>query len=93
MAKQLNLFTPKIEKRKPIYYNDLDINKKINYKANECGLHVVYKSFYHYYNRKLFQPITDNLTPKYLWHHKVNSGSENRLKDLFCNSQLNINYK
>lgn len=81
---QLELFKRDVRVRKIITYGSLTICEKINYKANECGLHVVLKSLYNYNVAPLFQPNLDCLTEKYRWHHKVNSGLENRL-DSFTN--------
>lgn len=78
MLKQFDLFyTPVVSKK--IYYADLNIHQKINHKANQCGLHTDLLSFYNYFKRPLIQPIADRLTNNYLWHHKVNAGSENRI--------------
>jgi hypothetical protein len=65
--------------RKVITFASMSIDQKINYKANECGLHCVYLSRYNYFCKPLFQPVVSTLTSTYHWHHRVNSGAENRL--------------
>lgn len=79
MRKQLSLFSFSTKQKKEVYA-DLCIHKKINYKANECGLHCVLLSFYNYYNMPLYQSKKNSLTDKYFWHYKTNAGSENRYK-------------
>lgn len=76
--KQLDLFTIRREEPKRIFYTELTIHEKINYKANLCGFQ---KIVYGYVFRllPLHQPQIDRLSEKYAWHHKVNSGNENRI--------------
>lgn len=79
--KQLSLFpTPERKPVEKITYSSLSIHQKINYKANECGLHAVFKSRYHYYGMPLSNPKVHSLTKYYWIHHRINSGGEVRLK-------------
>lgn len=79
-AKQLELFKSDQPTLLPVItFASLTINEKINYKANECGLCAVLRSFYNYNRAPLYQPKTDQLTEKYNWHHRVNAGSEKRI--------------
>lgn len=80
MKAQLKLFEENKIKKKELFFSELNIHEKINFKANECGLITVYKSIFNYKNRKLFQPKIKELSRNYLWHHKINSGYENRLR-------------
>lgn len=78
---QLDIFNPvKRYEKKP--YPSLTIHEKINFKANLCGFSsLVYTCF------NLVNDVTpirikyDRLTTKYFWHHKVNAGSEQRIKN------------
>jgi hypothetical protein len=78
MPKQLNIFYNPVNKP-VITYSSLSIHQKINYKANECGLHVVYKNKYNYFTKPLYKAKTESLTVNYIWHHKVNGGFNNRI--------------
>lgn len=77
--KQLDLFHNPPRRANRLRYSGLDVHSKINFKANDCGLHDVYLSMYNYFSKPLIQPILDSLTDYYRWHHSVNSGHENRL--------------
>lgn len=86
--KQLDLFIPEEKPSKRLVYADLNIHQKINFKANQCGLHVVLRSRYHYFFNPLFRPEIDGLTAKYHWHHRKNSGFENVIN--FKKRQLSL---
>jgi len=65
--------------RVPVVYASFSIHQKINYKANQRGLHVVFKSFYNHSHAPLVQPEIHFLTKGYFWHYSKNSGGGNRL--------------
>lgn len=87
MARQLKLFDTQRKQTNKSTFSKLSIHQKINYKANECGMHSVYLSFYNYFRKPLIQPIIDTLTSKYTWHHSVNSGAEVRI-DAYRKTQV-----
>lgn len=68
------------EPPKKIIYAELNINQKINYKANQgifCG--TILKNRFYYFVKPLFQPIYDRLTKDYFTHYYLNAGGFNRL--------------
>lgn len=76
-AQQLSLFQKEVKKQSKIYYIDLNINQKINVRANSCGFAVVYYNWTH--QKKFFQlqPSSfsdrfDGLTLRYKEHYKLN---------------------
>lgn len=53
-------------------YKDLDVNERINVKANSCGFQKIYYTCnYTRYLRR--DEVTTHLTCKWYWHHKVNN--------------------
>lgn len=69
--KQLDLFKQNFIKKERIYYRNLNINQKINVKANSCGFQMTYYGFYKYHplrNDDNFKELTYN----WFWHYKKN---------------------
>ena len=82
MSTQLKLFENKVKQVKGITFSQLSTHQKINYKANQCGFQrIPYLSLYNYFHNILHKPKTDCLSKEYHWHHKVNSGSANRIEN------------
>jgi hypothetical protein len=77
--KQLDLFTAAPVKIKDPVYADFTIHEKINFKANECGLHDVFLGHWQYFQRYRYQAEKEMLTDSYWWHYRTNAGSHVRL--------------
>lgn len=80
MRKQLDIFWRTPIKEKTPVYADFTIHEKINFKANELGLHDVFKGCYQYFTQPRYQAVKDFLTSNYWWHHRTNAGGEVRLQ-------------
>ncbi len=87
---QMDLFHIPTPAPVKLTYSDLNIHQKINYKANQCGLCVVYKSLYHYAAATLLRPDSASLSARYEWHYKVSAGNANRLAAHRAPRQLSI---
>lgn len=76
-----NLFNYDDPPKKVITYSSLNIQQKINYRANlGAGFHgLPYLNFYYYFKRPLIQPIIDQITSKYYIEYSLNAGTFNRL--------------
>ena len=91
---QKNLFNydeKPTEPPKKIVYSGLNIHQKINYKANQDIFRsMVYKNFYYYFEKPLFQPIYTHLTDNYFNHYYLNAGSSNRIDNYRKSKQKNL---
>ena len=66
---------PKREIPKEWYYMDLNINQKINLKANSCGFQIIYLRHFHRKKCLTIHPRSEcftHLNKKYAWHYKHN---------------------
>lgn len=77
--KQMDIFWKPPVRKKKVAYADFTIHEKINYKANECGLHDVLRGTWQYFIMDRTRAKRDMLSEDYWWHYKTNAGSEVRL--------------
>jgi hypothetical protein len=75
VVRQLSLFQKEPAKKQSIYYVDLNINQRINLRANSCGFSRIY---YHYPHQKKYQKLNfrydifNSLSTRYVEHYKLN---------------------
>ena len=67
--------------RKKIFYADLHIHQKINYRANlgNAFYGMPYLNHYYYFGKELLQPVLGHLTKKYFAEYYLNAGGHNRI--------------
>jgi len=76
--KQTKLELYPVEIKKTIRYLDLNINQKINVKANSCGFQRNWLNHAMPWFRKHLGIVTvsdhpERLTDRWIWHHKTNN--------------------